>query len=373
MNRAREDLNFGPNQSQDNDAVQEYSQQDATQYLQTRRGFFGNAARKLAAGAIVAGSAFATPKEASAYPVYGYDDDHGHNPLQQKVQREMQPQLNKLMQLQYEKPEAVFGNSVKAATYSPEALKQGKVHILIGCMDERVPDPEDGVKIGVAGAGILMTHIPKRENVTKWTEDQIYAYLADPLSGDDNFKKFVAGVDPLHKTNAQIECCDHELCGAAGLFAKQFEEETGKKIDPKKAGAAAALRLHRALKLKGKPKTAGFKAGEVRMNGSDKIHDAVGMAVLGHDRLTLSKVKVDEKPLRVLLVNGLHAPSIEYLQTEVRVGSQDIIGSSHGIGNKHTPILLFGGTESDERSADDLKKSLGDLPNRMGTPVFKVS
>ncbi len=249
---------------------------------------------------------------------------------------------------------SVLGEGWNAAFPSREEIENGTVVLHCGCMDERVPDTEGGLKIGTAGSGILMTRFDDPRFEGKKAED-IYAFLADPASGDGNFAALVSSLRAMQAKGATINVSDHGGCGAAGMFCARFE---GKDLDPAKAARAAATRLQRALGLQGMPSHTDYGDADIPMNGDPHVHDAHCLIIDATGRFRADAVK---DTLRGLKLSGMtmlpDAESDEqngYLRTELAAGT-GIIAGSHGVGLKNAPIVVIL-DPADPRSRETVQK-----------------
>lgn len=278
-----------------------------------------------------------------------------------------------------EHPESVL-SGYDSSFISPDALARKESKVCIGCMDERVPSPDGGMKVGVAGSGVLMTDMP-RLDLRSVTAEQIYAYIESQESGDANFKKFVATMLRKKQEGWDIETSDHEGCGAVGIFGDALEETLKSagnpiKLDRKEVAARAAKRLHAALGLEGRNRSAAFAEGsDIEMDGHPEIHDAFAMVIdLSGRNSGRIKVKVptadgpEEHDLRALFVSGRYSPAWDYLAVEVEKG-REIIRGKHGVGID-PPIVTIGAADDPAYSADAAIEKLGNA--LAGARVIKL-
>lgn len=233
-------------------------------------------------------------------------------------------------------PAEVFGEEWNHAFVDPEAVRTGTVVLHCGCMDERVPDTDGGLKVGTAGSGILMTRFD--DPICKGNDPEaMYEFLASPKSGNSVFQAFVAS---LRKTGGTCKVSDHGGCGAAKLFCAALE---GKGLNPDRAAKAAAVRLNRALGLGDHPLHSNFGESDIAMNGNADVHDAHCLIIdaTGHFRAdavssTLRGLKLSGAPL---LTEADNEEQNGYLRTELDRGSE-IIAGPHGVGIKAPPVLV---------------------------------
>lgn len=237
--------------------------------------------------------------------------------------------------------EEVFGNEWKDAFASTEEIASGKTVIHCGCMDERVPDAEGGLKIGTAGAGILMTQFD-HPRFKSDDPEEIYAFLADPESGNAVFLAFVQSLKEQQAQGAKIVVSDHGGCGAAGLFCVRFKHV---KLDPARCAKAAALRLHRALGLPGEPLHCDYGEADIPMNGDEHFHDAHCAIIDTTGRLRADVLRKKLRGLKHSSISFLKDSKNEeqntYLRDELAIGLQKIIGGDHGVGLLDAPILVI--------------------------------
>ncbi len=268
-------------------------------------------------------------------------EDHMHD-IRESLARQADDMNNNLDRLSRgEKAETVLGKGWKNAFVSREGIENGTVVLHCGCMDERVPDTDGGLKIGTAGSGILMTRFDDTRFQGK-SAKEIYAFLADPTSGDGNFAALVSSLKAMQAKGAKIVVSDHGGCGAAGMFCARFE---GKNLDPAKAAKAAATRLQRALGLSGGAKHTDYGGdADIPMNGDSHVHDAHCLVIDATGRFRADAVK---DTLRGLKLSGItmlpDADSEEqngYLRTELAAGT-GIIAGAHGVGIKEAPIVVI--------------------------------
>ncbi len=238
-------------------------------------------------------------------------------------------------------PEEVFGKEWNEAFVSQEDIDSGKVTLHCGCMDERVPDMENGLKIGTAGSGILMTNFGHPRFQTDDVEE-IYEFLADPESGDANFWAFIQSLKEQQKAGATIVVSDHAGCGAAVIFCDRFPE---KKLDAAICAKKAALRLKRALGLAGEPLHSGYDKEDLpKMNRDPVNHDAHCLVIDTTNRFRADTVNEKLRGLKLSGISFLKDANNEeqngYLRVEVEKGSE-IIAGIHGTGIKDAPLLVI--------------------------------
>ncbi len=264
--------------------------------------------------------------------------------------------------------EKVFGNSLKQSFVDSEKLANGEAKICVGCMDERVPSPEGGMKLGVAGSGVLMTKIPEPDQLRSMTGEQIYAYLEDVTSGDENFWKLVASLQEKIAGGADITVSSHEGCGAVGIFCGNLEKalaEAGNPLtlDRQRVADAAAARLHAALKLSGSHRKANFsKKADIPMDGDHHMHDAFAMVLdfsgRNNGQLTV-RIGKRTQPLRSLFISGRFSPDWEYLKMEVKAGL-GILAGGHAAGIEEAPVLIIADPSHPEFTGSAVIQNLGD-------------
>lgn len=284
--------------------------------------------------------------------------------LQQETWENAQPAHDRLLPLedpQNSAEQVIPGFST--AFLTDKELMSGKVTVCVCCMDERVPGP----KIGVAGAAVLMTDISSiQEKVKTMSDEEIYAWLSDPASGDKDFRSYVAH---LLKLGWKYSVADHAGCGAVGIFCAKFKELTGHTLKPERVAAAAAKRLHIALGLEGEHQTADYSKKKINMDGHPEIHDGYCVIIDGTGRLNTANL-----PVRGLLISARHAPSIEYFRVEAGA-AKGILSGSHGLGNSlpRVPYLLIGDPDNPKFSVDALKEMLGPVLDPANTRILRAT
>lgn len=237
--------------------------------------------------------------------------------------------------------EEVFGDEWQDAFAATYAIVSGKIVLHCGCVDERVPDTEGGLKIGTAGAGILMTQFD-HSRFRSDDPEEIYAFLADPESGNAVFRAFVQSLKEQQAQGAKIVVSDHGGCGAAGVFCVWFKRV---KLDPARCAKAAALRLHRALGLPGEPLHGDYGEANIPMNGDEHIHDAhcaiIDMTGRFRADVLRNKLRGLKHSGAAFLKDSNDNGQNAYLREELSIGLQKIIGEDHGVGLLDAPILVI--------------------------------
>lgn len=299
--------------------------------------------------------------------------------LQEATWTAVRNQHDALLSLNTDDPRATFGESYEKSFIPAEALKEAAC-VCIGCMDGRVPSPENGMKLGVAGSGVLMTKMPHAELLKTMTASAFCEYLSDAISGDERFLTFVRTLHSTFSSPEHLTVSDHEGCGAVDYFCAIAEaafKEAGNPLSlpRKQVGRAAAKRLHTILSLQGEPQSAGYaEDNDIQMNGMPEIHDEFAIVIDLTGRynggLALEMPNSNEaKPLRALLLTARYSPSWEYLEAEIRKG-REIIAGAYGIGID-PPVLIIGATDDPSFSADTVKENLADALD--GTTVLTMT
>lgn len=288
------------------------------------------------------------PKVERRHDTPGYSVDL-RTPRQRQIWKGVEQGHQTLLRLETETPEHVFTTAWPLAFASKEYLKAGLAPVHIGCMDEGVPAPEGGVKIGVAGSGVLMTDLDALEGMNA---EQIYAWLEDPESGDATFRAFVAQIQSQYPDLSNMTVSEHEGCGAVGIFCDMVKAKYPTLVlERTRVATAAAKRLHTALGLKGGHQRVGFGEQGIRMKREPDIHDAYVEVIDGTGRFDPSKLD-----MRALLLSGARfLPETDtYLGAEVAAG-HGIIKGGHGLGID-APVLVIGDPDNPACSAEMLQR-----------------
>lgn len=271
----------------------------------------------------------------------GYSVDLQKNAEQQSpedMRTNARAQLDRLMRLENESPDAIFGKENLAEAFvSEEKLRSGKVKLCVGCVDEGVEGIDGGPKIGVAGTGVLMTVLLAPERARRMSAEEFYAYLSNPQSGDGDFWKLVANLRALMLQGHSLDTSSHERCGAVMKFIMVLKKSTGIELDPDCTEKAIAKRLHTALGLSGLPRRIGIERGDSRLKRHPDRHDkAVARTIDDSGRFRPKALGIG-----TLMTTGATAPSLSYVHQEI-VFEGHVIAGPEGILEKDdvSPILL---------------------------------